>query len=87
MPLVNPYIGQPAKDLVDAAADSVHPRVDRVRLDRLSDVPADRGVVERIVLIEINVVAVVAVNVVTLGMCDVRFNSVTHSRHKWFVKL
>jgi hypothetical protein len=29
-------------------------------------VPADRGVVERIVLIEINVVAVVAINVVAL---------------------
>ena len=52
--------------LVDATADGVHPGVDRVSLNRLSDVPTNRRVVERIVLIEINVVAVVAINVITL---------------------
>ena len=54
------------KDLVDAAADSVHPRINRIGLNRLSDVPADRGLVEGIVLIEIHVVAVVTIDVVAL---------------------
>jgi hypothetical protein len=52
--------------LVDSTADRVQPRVNRLGLDRLGNVPRNRGVIERIVLVEINVVAVVTVNVVTL---------------------
>jgi hypothetical protein len=52
--------------LVDSTADRVQPRVNRLGLDRLGNVPRNRGVIERIVLVEINVVAVVTINVVTL---------------------